>query len=302
MINRFDTVLEGPKESKYRAYIQKVVNEHNHTEFRDSKFKDQALANLIQHVSTKISKSILNQVASQQGTDMVSEPLEDLAEQSPFGTKDYQSRYGNAAVKPMQITDNQTGKSGIAITASVGIKTFFAITQYFNIKLNNIKDPSEVARYLFDIQVDGKSYKTIANINIDESILKDWETNNNLDLQEMAKSIRQNDAVDADTTISGVMTLAVDNAKKLELKKLNASSEILGLYLYGIAIGIKFEDLVKIFTSNVADVLNENISGNVFNGQEDLRLGPAINKFLWGPNLSNKIFNVSFSSSDQSLL
>jgi len=52
------------------------------------------------------------------------------------------------------------------------------------------------------------------------------------------------------------MTLAVDNAKELKLAKLNASNEILGLYLYGVSIGVPFEKLVSIFTSNVADVLN----------------------------------------------
>jgi len=52
------------------------------------------------------------------------------------------------------------------------------------------------------------------------------------------------------------MTLAVDNAKLLTLAKLNASTDILGLYLYGVSIGVPFENLVRIFTSNVADVLN----------------------------------------------
>lgn len=287
MINKYNIKIQGVRKSPLRDNIEKVVNQHNHTEFGNN--KDDALSNLVQYVGSKISLSILNAVASQQGTDEVSEPLKQLADQSSFGTKDYQNRYGNAAVKIIQVITNQTGKSGIAITASVGIKSFFAITQYFNMKLNQAKSPEEILKYTFDVEVDGKHYRTLANINIDESILKDWEESDNVDLREVAKSIRENDKIDADTTISGTMTLAVDNAKELKLAKLNASSEILGLYLYGISIGVPFEKLVSIFTSNVADVLNQNISGNVFLNEDDIRLGTAIRRLKQGPPIRKEI-------------
>ena len=287
MINTFNTQIEGDPNSQLLKNIITVVNNHNHTDF--GKYKDEALSNLVQHVGTRISKSIINAVASQQGTDDVSEPLKRLADLSPFGTKDYQDRYGNAAAKIKQLITNQTGKSGIAITASVGIKSFFAITQYFNMKLAQAKTPQEVLKYMFDVEVDGQHYRTLANINIDEGILREWETSNNNELREMARSVRQNDQIDADTTISGIMTLAVDNAKELKLAKLNASNEILGLYLYGVSIGVPFEKLVSIFTSNVADVLNQNIRGNAFEGQDDVRLGSAINNLKRGPFIKKEI-------------
>lgn len=287
MINKFSHTLEGPQDSDIRGWIETIVNNHNLTKFSKDN-KNHALSNIIQHVATEISRDIRNCVASQQGTDDVSGPLKDLADESPFGTKDYKNRYGNAAVKLKQVITNQTGKSGIAITASVGIKAFFAITQYMNTKLAQAKTQDEILKYTFDVSVDGENYRTIANINVDESILKEWETSENMHLRDMAASIRKNDNVDADTTISGIMTLAVDNAKELKLAKLNASSEILGLYIYGVSVGIPFEKLVKIFTSNVADVLNQNIKGNIFNNDEDVRLGQAISALKFGPFVSKK--------------
>lgn len=299
MINKYDHNLSG-KKGDLRDNIQRVVDEHNLTDFKD--YKQEALSNLIQHVSTRVSKSLLNAVASQQSTDDVSEPLKELAEQSPFGTKDNQNRYGNAVVKIKQMISNQTGKSGIAVTASVGIKAFFAITQYFNTKLANAKTTEDILKYKFNVTIDETNYNTIANIRIDENILNDWLKSDNKELVEMAKSIKQNDAVDADTTISGIMTLAVDNAKLLTLAKLNASTDILGLYLYGVSIGVPFENLVRIFTSNVADVLNQNLKGNIFNGTDDVRLGFAISKLEKGPYISREILNNEKSSVNKLLL
>ena len=299
MINKYDHNLQGQK-GKLRNNIQRVVDEHNLTDFKE--YKQEALSNLIQHVSTKVSKSLLNAVASQQGTDDVSEPLKALADKSPFGTKDNQNRYGNAAVKIKQMISNQTGKSGIAVTASVGIKAFFAVTQYFNTKLANAKTPEEILKYKFDVTIDDKNYHTLANVRIDEEILEEWSKSENKELQEMAQSIRQNDAIDADITISGIMTLAVDNAKELKLAKLNASTDILGLYLYGVSIGVPFENLVKIFTSNVADVLNQNLRGNIFNGTEDVRLGFALSKLEKGPYVSREILNNEKSNVNKLLL
>jgi len=60
------------------------------------------------------------------------------------------------------------------------------------------------------------------------------------------------------------MTLATDNAKELKLERLNAGSDLAGLYLYGIAIGMEFEDIFKIMTSQTAQVLSRMMKSNIF--------------------------------------
>jgi hypothetical protein len=41
--------------------------------------------------------------------------------------------------------------------------------------------------------------------------------------------------------ISGLLSLATDNAKELKLGKLNAGRELAGLYIYGITIGVPID-------------------------------------------------------------
>jgi len=173
---------------------------------------------------------------------------------------------------------------GISVTAASGIKTFFALTQYFNNSLKHNLSVDLLDKLRFNIEIRGKKYHTISNLNeirITDKIKKDKEL-----LQavtEFNEYIRESDIVDADAVISAIMTLATDNAKELKLGKLNASAEILGLYLYGVTIGVPFNTLADIFTSNTADVLNKRMNGNVFTDESDSQLSTAINWLNKGP-------------------
>ena len=54
------------------------------------------------------------------------------------------------------------------------------------------------------------------------------------------------------------------NAKELALSKLNASTKTLGIYIYGISIGMDFRDISKILMSDVGDVIIQLLDSNVF--------------------------------------
>lgn len=275
MLNEYSTTLEGRK-SPLRDAIQKIVDDHNTQEIDDI---EQVLMNLVQDRAVKISRDIVNIIPSQNPIDVVSEPLKERADESNFGRKDRFNRYGNAAVKLKQLLINQTGKSGISITAASGIKTFFALTQFFNQRTNKNLSDEELNNLIFAITIGGKEYHTISNIN---KIKKEIDINPNLK-EKFNKYVDESDQVDADAVISGIMTLATDNAKELKLAKLNASSDILGLYLYGVTIGVPFDSLVNIFTSNTADVLNKRMYGNVFNDESDKSLGVVLHNLRVGP-------------------
>ena len=58
------------------------------------------------------------------------------------------------------------------------------------------------------------------------------------------------------------------NAKELALSKLNASTKTLGIYIYGISIGIDFRDISKILMSDVGDVIIQLLDSNVFTEDE----------------------------------
>jgi hypothetical protein len=62
--------------------------------------------------------------------------------------------------------------------------------------------------------------------------------------------------------MSALLSLSTDNAKELCLAKINAGTSMIGMYLYGAAIGMDFDVLNKIIASplgfTVAKLLNSN--------------------------------------------
>jgi hypothetical protein len=62
--------------------------------------------------------------------------------------------------------------------------------------------------------------------------------------------------------MSALLSLSTDNAKELCLAKINAGTGMIGMYLYGAAIGMDFEVMNKIIASplgfTIAKLLNSN--------------------------------------------
>lgn len=64
--------------------------------------------------------------------------------------------------------------------------------------------------------------------------------------------------------LSAMLSLATDNAKELQLAKLNAGTKTIDMYLYGLSIGIPFKDLFDTLTSKTGLILSKVMDGNVF--------------------------------------
>jgi hypothetical protein len=60
-----------------------------------------------------------------------------------------------------------------------------------------------------------------------------------------------------------LLSLATDNAKELALDKLNAAN-MLGMYIYGITIGVDFKTLADIICSETGLIINEMMGNNSF--------------------------------------
>jgi hypothetical protein len=56
--------------------------------------------------------------------------------------------------------------------------------------------------------------------------------------------------------------LATDNAKELVLSKLNAAN-MLGMYIYGISIGMDFRDIAKIIASKTGQVIDSLMTDDI---------------------------------------
>jgi len=69
---------------------------------------------------------------------------------------------------------------------------------------------------------------------------------------------------DAAITLSALLSLATDNAKELQLSKLNATTKTLGMYIYGLSIGMDFKEIANAMMSPVGLMISELLNGNVF--------------------------------------
>ena len=84
------------------------------------------------------------------------------------------------------------------------------------------------------------------------------------------------------------------NAKELALSKLNASTKTLGIYIYGISIGMDFRDIAKILMSDTGAIITNLLEGDIFSDKDEYaRISSVFDYFNCVPtNILNK-FNIS---------
>ena len=95
---------------------------------------------------------------------------------------------------------------------------------------------------------------------------------------------------DAAVALSALLSLATDNAKELALAKMNAGTGMLGMYIYGIAIGIDFDTIFEILTSPAALEISKLMRGNAFNDDPALAIGQVFNYVDKGPGVQLQTF------------
>lgn len=239
--------------------IKEFIDEHNL--YLDN-VSQSRLIRIMNNYNTKsmydIGMDPANLIQAQSPVDSTTGPLKDVANQSVIGEQLKQRTPGNFYNKFQSITDNQVGKDDIAICA-VGLKCFFGLTQYFNYVLNY--SPDQQYRLLINngggYKIGGKTYRTLANIRP-----KDPSTITN-DMVLEALSYANNDT-DAALILSALLSLSTDNAKELALSKLNASTKLIGMYIYGISMGMEFQDIARILMSKSGSIFAKILDGDVF--------------------------------------
>ena len=242
--------------------IENIVNKHNLYLDTLSRYNITKVIN--NYIMDSMYKTIIdpvNLVEAQTSVDGTTGPLKRVANSNKVQEKEARNRTaGNLINKLQSIIDNQVGKGGIGICA-VGLKSFFGLTQYYNYLLNN-GTTEEQERVLLGkdhqgIVIGGKVYRTLANIrSIDPSTI----TNDTV-LEALASTTNDNDAA---LILSALLSLATDNAKELTLAKLNATIKTLGMYIYGISIGMNFKDVANIIMSDVGLTFTQLLDSNVF--------------------------------------
>ena len=284
-----------------KALIDQVINKHNMYFDRLSHSKierivnNQSVHNMIQTIKTPI-----NQWQGHVSVDGTTGPLKAIGEQSSNARLVKERTAGNVLNQIESITDNQIGKTCIGICA-VALKSFFATTQYCNTVLNSGDSDAQSKLISNNVYVgkDGRQrlYRTIANIRA-----KNINSITNADVIQAIAYAQYNEE-DAAVLLSALLSLSTDNAKELTLAKLNAVSQMISLYLYGISIGIPFSELANTIMSPAGNIVIKAMQGNMFSGKEEmLRISNSTFNFI--ENCEDKnlaIYNKSYFSNGEKI-
>lgn len=245
--------------------LQNIVNKHNLYFDKLSKYSlSKVVNNYTMYSMYRTIAGPVNLIQAQTSVDGTTGPLKSVANQSLEGKEAKFRTPGNAINKFQSIVENQVGKQGIGICA-VGLKGFFGLTQYNNYLLN-YGTPEQQERLLLGSDhkghiIGGKTYKLLANIRS-----KDPNSITNDDVLEALASVTNDN--DAALVLSALLSLATDNAKELALSKLNAGTKTIGMYIYGISIGMDFRDVAKILMSDVGSIITTILDNDIFSGRE----------------------------------
>ncbi len=269
------------------SQLKSIIDKHN---FYFDKVSEKKLNHIINNRTIlSMYNSINNPVNLTQAhmsVDNTTGPLKDVAEN---GSPEiiYESKHrtpGNFVNKCESINENQVGKTGIAICAT-GLKGFFALTQYNNYLLNK-GTSEEQNKLLFNVSIGNNIYRTLANIRaLDPNTI----TNNTV-LKCLAQTDNDEDAA---LVLSALLSLATDNAKELALSKLNAGTKTLGMYVYGIAIGMDFKDIARLLMSKTGKTIVDISESDVFDQTDGyITIKSAFGYFEQLPNKYLNKYNI----------
>lgn len=232
--------------------LKQIIDKHNlYLNNLSNSTKSRILDNYKMYQMSMISKDPQNLVQAQSPIDAMTKPLKLKSEEILTETP------GNFMIKYKDINRCQVGAKGIGICAT-SLKTFFGLTQHYNEVLSG-DNAAQQERLLFSKEIpteEGiKKYQLLANV------FPTGEITNETVL-EAIQSVKNE--TDAALVLSALLSLSTDNAKELQLYLLNASTKTLGLYTYGISIGMDFKDITKILTSPIGLEFSKLLNGNVF--------------------------------------
>lgn len=280
--------------------IQETIDSHN---LYFTRVNDKILSNISNNYTMNQMYNTIadpvNLIEAHTSVDGTTGPLKKIAEEKSIESKEAKQRTpGNTINKYESIIENQVGKECIGICAT-GLKAFFGLTQYNNYILNY--GTSEQQKRLLigpngkGHKIGGKLYKTLANIR---------SNNPNTIINEEVLEALANVTNDTDAALilSALLSLSTDNAKELTLSKLNATTKTIGMYIYGIAIGMEFKDVANIIMSDTGRILSSLLSDNVFSGRSGyFKALDAFDYFERCPYRELQKYNVSYDLDGNSI-
>lgn len=266
--------------------IEKLVNRHNLYIQRPQ--REKMAKNFVSSYMFKISSDPACLIQSQSPIDEPVKILKDKGNGSETEAYDKYDMAGNFMAIVKGLRKNQISKDCVGISAS-GMKTMEGVMHYYGKRL--LETPNvEQLELISNVNTCGHNLQMVANTytknsQMDKILAKSIDMNEPeavrqgfAKLYEILKNLDQD--TDALLSNSGVLGAAVDNAKDPILGKINGGSEMLPMYIYGIVMGIPFEDLSNCMMSNTARLVNKLMAGNIIQDVDGFRRAEDAIKYI----------------------
>jgi hypothetical protein len=156
---------------------------------------------------------------------------------------------GRTVTKIKSIGEGQAGKSGVGIGA-VGIKAN-STTQFYLSELWKNGTNEDKRKITFGAKIiKGKVYTGFANM-YTTAEFSEQERENFKHAIELLEKVHSEKEITKNVSLelSSLLSISVDNAKDLALAKINAGPRLMGMFAYGLSIGMSIKALVGLMTS-----------------------------------------------------
>lgn len=273
--------------------LEKLINRHNM--YINKSFREQMAKNFVSTYMFNISADPISVIQSQSPID---EPVKILKNKGDSSTVEAYDKYdtaGNYMAIVKGFRKNQVSKDCVGISAS-GMKTMEGIIHYYG-KVLREKLSTRQLELLSNNVICAHNLTMVANTYTTPSqMLKILQKSMDPEASEVVRTLYeklynslQNIDQDSDAllVISAILGAAVDNAKDPILGKINGGSTMLPLYIYGVVMGLPFEDLSNCMMSDTARLVNKLLEGNIIQDTTGFKnISSALEYLEKGPNNS----------------
>lgn len=273
--------------------IQRIDEHNTYLNGVSDDISSGAIKNYVVSSLYSISSDAANLLEAHTGVDVATGPIKNIANESELSEVQKTFTPGNVFNKFQAIEEASVGKDDIAICAT-GLKAFFAATQFCNSYLNSnfqketlseeeIREKTSIINFT-PVQIGGRTFNSLANIRVDD--LSKLDKFADTEIYRTLKDKGFDD--DASVIMSALLSLSTDNAKELCLAKINAGTSMIGMYLYGAAIGMDFEVMNKIIASPLGFTIAKLLNSNEFNlKQGKTSVDAALSYLFDGPTIND---------------
>ena len=278
--------------------LLEFANEHNdYINIAEEYERNEMAKNFIVNYIYKVSGDPCNQTEAMQGIDEVTKDVKNEAENSAMNKASDSYAPGRTSAKIKSVGEGQAGKQGVGIGA-VAIKAN-STTQFYLSELWRNGSEQDKNKILFRPKnIMGTQYTGFANMYTTAEFSEE-------ERQRYESAIKLLEGLQSETEVtknvslelSSLLSISVDNAKDLALAKINAGPRLMGIFAYGLSIGISIKDLARIMTSKQGLILKRLSEGSYFNNDNtSFRVLDIFDKL--DGNISSDINKISMYGKD----